>query len=102
MFLQTFVKSLLDVLQKNLARAQRDNDLIYHKDVPASSATTPIQVVAMVQSNPPSGLLDPRSIVGDDRVLFGELLSWGATEALSTLILVVTGFVFIPLYRHLQ
>ncbi|KAG8213026.1 putative pH-response regulator protein [Butyriboletus roseoflavus] len=77
------IKSLLDVLQRNLARAQRDNDLIYHSDIPPSSGTTPIQDVIMVQSNLLSGLSDPKSVVGDDRVLFGELLSWGAREAVN-------------------
>lgn len=86
----TLVKCLLDVLQKDLARAQRDNDLIYHKDIPPSSATAPIQDVIMVQSNLASGLSDPKSVVGDDRVLFGELLCWGAREAVSTLILTAT------------
>lgn len=86
----TLVKSLLDVLQKNLARAERDNDLIYHKDIPPSSAITPIHVVVMVQSSLLSGLSDPRSMVGGGRVLFGELLSWGAREAISTSILVAT------------
>ncbi|KAH0833294.1 putative pH-response regulator [Lanmaoa asiatica] len=84
------IRSLLDVLQRNLTRAERDNDLIYHKDIPPSSAITPIQDVIVVQSNPLSGLSDPKSVVGSSRVLFGELLGWGAREAVSTLILAVT------------
>lgn len=88
----TPVKSLLDVLQKNLARAERDNDLIYHKDVPPASSITPIQAVIMVQSNLLSGLSDPRSMMGSGRVLFGELLSWGAREAIGTWTLVVAEF----------
>lgn len=90
LFIPTLVKSLLDVLQKNLARAERDNDLIYHKDIPPPSAITPIQDVIVVQNNLLSGLSDPKSVVGSDHVLFGELLSWGAREAVSTFILAVT------------
>lgn len=75
---------MLDVLQKNLARAERDNDLIYHQDVPASSAISPIQEVVMVQCNVPPGLLDPKSIIGSDHILFGDMLGWGAREAVST------------------
>ncbi|KAF8842107.1 BRO1-domain-containing protein [Paxillus ammoniavirescens] len=77
------IKSLLDVLQKHLARAERDNDLIYHNDVPPSSAITPIQEVIVVQSNVPSGLSDLKSVLGDDHILFGEMLGWGAREAVN-------------------
>ncbi|KAF9237666.1 BRO1-like domain-containing protein [Melanogaster broomeanus] len=77
------IKSLLDVLQKNVARAERDNDLIYHNTVPPSSAITPIQEVVMVQSNPPSGLTDLKSVIGNDHILFGEMLGWGAREAIN-------------------
>ena len=90
MFIPTLVKSLLDALQKDLARARRDNDLIYHKDVPPSSAITPIQDVIMVQSNLLPGLSDPKSVVSGGRILFGELLGWGAREAISTLTLPVS------------
>ncbi|EGN99169.1 hypothetical protein SERLA73DRAFT_90416 [Serpula lacrymans var. lacrymans S7.3] len=77
------IKSLLDAVQKNLTRAERDNDLIYHQDVPASSALPPIQEVSMVQSNTPPQLQDPKSAVGDEGILFGEMLGWGAREAIN-------------------
>ncbi|KAN0092781.1 BRO1-like domain containing protein [Tylopilus felleus] len=77
------IKSFLDVLQTNLARAERDNDLIYHKDIPSSSVITPIQDVIMVQSNVLPGLLDPKTVVDGGRILFGELLGWGAREAVN-------------------
>ncbi|OAX43145.1 BRO1-domain-containing protein [Rhizopogon vinicolor AM-OR11-026] len=77
------VKSLLDVVQKNLARAERDNDLIYHQDVPAPSGIPLIQEVSMVQSIIPPGLQDPRSIIGNDSIIFGEMLGWGAREAIN-------------------
>ncbi|KAF8553948.1 BRO1-domain-containing protein [Imleria badia] len=76
------IKSLLDVLQKNLARAERDNDLIYHKDIPSSSTITPIQDVIMVQSIILPGLSDPNTVAGG-RVLFADLLGWGASEAVN-------------------
>ncbi|KAG1750758.1 ALIX V-shaped domain binding to HIV-domain-containing protein [Suillus lakei] len=67
------VKSLLDVVQKNLARAERDNDLIYHQDVPAPSGIPAIQEVST----------DPRSVIGNDSIIFGEMLGWGAREAIN-------------------
>ncbi|EPQ54076.1 BRO1-domain-containing protein [Gloeophyllum trabeum ATCC 11539] len=75
------VKSLLDEVQKNIARAERDNDLIYHQDVPAPSALPVIAGAALVGSNTPTGLLQPSTVIGDGGVIFGELLAWGAREA---------------------
>ncbi|KAG1871986.1 BRO1-like domain-containing protein [Suillus tomentosus] len=77
------VKSLLDVVQKNLSRAERDNDLIYHQNVPAPCDIPAIQEVSMVQSIIPPGLRDPRSVIGDDSIIFGEMLGWGAREAIN-------------------
>ncbi|KAI6013503.1 BRO1-like domain-containing protein [Pisolithus microcarpus] len=62
------IKSLLDALQKNLGRAQRDNDLIYHCDIPASTAADPIVEVIMVKSNVSPGLLDPKSLLAREAV----------------------------------
>ncbi|KAL5504141.1 RIM20 [Sanghuangporus vaninii] len=75
------VKSLLDAIEKNIARAERDNDLIYHQDVPPISAIPPIQDVSMVQSAAPPSLQDPKSAVGEEDVIFGDLVSWGAKVA---------------------
>lgn len=77
------VKSLLDVVQKDLSRAERDNDLIYHQNVPAPCGIPAIQEVSMVQSIIPPGLRDPRSVIGDDSIIFGEMLGWGAREAIN-------------------
>ncbi|KZT22347.1 BRO1-domain-containing protein [Neolentinus lepideus HHB14362 ss-1] len=74
-------KSLLDEVQKNIARAERDNDLIYHQDVPAPSALPVITGASLVNSNVPTGLSNPSSIIGDTGVIFGELLAWGARES---------------------
>jgi programmed cell death 6-interacting protein len=77
------VKSLLDVVQKNLSRAERDNDLIYHQNVPAPSGIPAIQEVSMVQSIIPPGLRDLKSAIGNDSIIFGEMLGWGAREAIN-------------------
>ncbi|KAG2147589.1 BRO1-like domain-containing protein [Suillus clintonianus] len=77
------VKSLLDVVQKNLTRAERDNDLIYHQNVPAPSSIPVIQEVSMVQSIIPPGLRDPKTAIGNDNIIFGEMLGWGAREAIN-------------------
>jgi programmed cell death 6-interacting protein len=76
-------KSLLESLQKGVTRAERDNDLIYHQDVPASTALPPIQEVTMVQRAIPAGLQNLDSALGGEPMLFGELLSWGAREGIS-------------------
>lgn len=70
-------------MQKNITRAERDNYLIYHQDVPAPTVLPPIQEVNMVQSAVPAGLQNPKSALGDEPMLFGELLGWGAREAMS-------------------
>ncbi|KAI5984473.1 hypothetical protein EDD15DRAFT_2375293 [Pisolithus albus] len=77
------IKSLLDALQKNPGRTQRDNDLIYHCDIPASTAIDPTVDVIMVKSNVSPGLLDPKSLLGTGGILFGDMLGWGAQEAVN-------------------
>jgi programmed cell death 6-interacting protein len=74
---------LLDTVQKNYARAERDNDLIYHDDIPASSALPPIQHSAIAKLTVVPGLLNPESIVGPEGPLFAEMIGWGAQEAIS-------------------
>ncbi|KZT07808.1 BRO1-domain-containing protein [Laetiporus sulphureus 93-53] len=76
------IKSLLDNVQKSLARAERDNDLIYHQDVPSASALPPIQEAEMAKPITPPGLTDPKTAIGEDAVIFGELLGWGAKVAI--------------------
>ncbi len=41
----------------------------------------------MAQPLVDTGLQDPKSVVGKDGVIFGELLGWGARLAIGTLIL---------------
>ena len=76
------VKSLLDIVEKNVKRAERDNDLIYHEDVPPASALASIPPTSMVRLTIPTGLEDPKTALGKQPGLFSELLSWGARVAI--------------------
>ncbi|KZV63101.1 BRO1-domain-containing protein [Peniophora sp. CONT] len=76
------IKSLLDIVEKNLKRAERDNDLIYHEDVPPASALASIPPTSMVRLTVPTGLEDPKTALGKQQGLFAELLSWGARVAI--------------------
>ena len=69
-------------MQKNVSRAERDNDLIYHQDVPPASALPLIPEVSMAQLLVDPGLQDPKTVIGQDGVVFGELLGWGARLAI--------------------
>lgn len=70
-------------MQKNLARAERDNDLIYHQEVPAASALTAIPQATVAQIVVPPALKNPQSAIGADGAILSELPSWGAGEAIS-------------------
>ncbi|EIN04799.1 BRO1-domain-containing protein [Punctularia strigosozonata HHB-11173 SS5] len=76
-------KSLLDKLTKELPLAERDNDYIYHNDVPDMSALPAPAPASIVQPIVPPLLQDPKKAVGEGRVVLGELLAWGAKEALN-------------------
>ncbi|KAF7374896.1 pH-response regulator protein palA/RIM20 [Mycena sanguinolenta] len=77
------VQSLLDTVQKDFARAERDNDLIYHESVPAASALPPIAPSAIAQLTVVPGLLNPESVVGPEGPIFAEMIGWGAQEAIN-------------------
>ncbi|KAF9017119.1 BRO1-domain-containing protein [Hymenopellis radicata] len=55
------IQSLMVAVDTSLKRAERDNDLIYHKDVLAISTLAPIPHAAIAQLTTPVGLSDPRS-----------------------------------------
>ncbi|TFK28100.1 pH-response regulator [Coprinopsis marcescibilis] len=76
-------QSLLEVIQKNFVRAQRDNDLIYHKDVPTSSALPQIEEISLAVPKVPPGLLNPESVLNSKVPLFGNLVSWGVKESIN-------------------
>ncbi|KAJ7170650.1 BRO1-like domain-containing protein [Mycena crocata] len=77
------VQTLLDTVQKDYARAERDNDLIYHDDIPAASALPPIPHSAIAKLTVVSGLLNPESVLGLDGPIFAEMIGWGAQEAIN-------------------
>ena len=75
----------MDIIHTNLTRAERDNDLIYHYDVPAFSQLPPVQEVTMVKSTTPTELKDGYSIGTDaerDEMIFADLMEWGAKVAI--------------------
>lgn len=76
-------KSLRENVEKNLVRAERDNDLIYHQDVPTPSALPPVQETNLVNPTVPAGLVNPMSVIGTRPSLFEGLVGWGAREAIS-------------------
>jgi hypothetical protein len=79
------VRGLLSTLDTAITRAERDNDLIYHQDVPPLAAIDEISPASLVKSTPPAGLLNPQAVLekADEGVIFGDLMSWGAREAIS-------------------
>ncbi|KAF9046965.1 BRO1-domain-containing protein [Hymenopellis radicata] len=74
------IQSLMVAVDTSLKRAERDNDLIYHKDVPAISTLSPIPHAAIAQLTTPVGLSNPAKGV---HMIMGEMLSWGAQEAIN-------------------
>ncbi|THV03236.1 BRO1-domain-containing protein [Dendrothele bispora CBS 962.96] len=77
------VQSFLEAVQKNITRAERDNDLIYHQDVPPASSLPPIIQATIVQMTIPKELANPNIIVNNNDMLFSELVSWGARAAIN-------------------
>ena len=82
----------METVEKGLVRAQRDNDLIYHKDVPASSSLPEIQETNLARATIPPGLLRPEEALKSKRPLFQNLIGWGAREAISAFSLTATLF----------
>ncbi|KAK7051008.1 pH-response regulator protein palA/rim20 [Paramarasmius palmivorus] len=77
------VQAFLEAVQKDVTRAERDNDLIYHQDVPVSSALPPVAHTTVAKITIPKELLDPNEVVASGDMLFSELLGWGAREAIN-------------------
>lgn len=53
------LRSLQQIIQSNLARAEKDNDVIYLEPVPSASALPPIQKSEMVKPIVPPEIADP-------------------------------------------
>lgn len=73
-------------MQKDYARSERDNDLIYHDDIPAVSALPVIPHSAIAKLTVVPGLLNPESVIGPEGPIFAEMIGWGAQEAISKLL----------------
>lgn len=86
MTLYKFLKleqSLSTVVEASLKRAERDNDLIYHQDVPSTASLLPIQDMKdVIFASIPAGLSDPKLVVGEGNVILGELSGWGVLKAI--------------------
>ncbi|CAE6500532.1 unnamed protein product [Rhizoctonia solani] len=81
------VKSLYKALETNFSRAQQDNDLIYHQNVPPDSTLEPIVGVNMVNSVIDNKLKDPSLVIGNtDNALFAGLVSHGVRVAIEVYI----------------
>lgn len=83
------LKSLQGILQTNIARATRDNDLIYLEAVTPASNLAPIQAAAMVKPVTPVEIAQPIAHLRDSpkpafgRPLFAELVPYGVHLAIS-------------------
>ncbi|KZP00623.1 BRO1-domain-containing protein, partial [Calocera viscosa TUFC12733] len=75
------ITSLSKAVNEHTSRAERDNDLIYHQDVPAASSLPPIQARNVTNPAPVEGMKDPRKALGGD-VLFEQLMPWAVTRAI--------------------
>lgn len=69
-------------MQQGIVRAERDNDLIYHHEVPSPTSLPSIVEVSMVNPQISGALSEPKTALGSDAVIFGELLGYGAKLAI--------------------
>ncbi|KAF8825086.1 hypothetical protein HHX47_DHR7000235 [Lentinula edodes] len=78
-----FFQSFLEIIKKELFRAERDNDLIYHQDVPTGSTLPAIQQATVAQAVTPKELSDPTVLVPLNQMVFSSLMGWGTREAIN-------------------
>lgn len=87
--LQADLKSLQNIIQTNLARGTKDNDLIYLQPVTAASSLAPIPSAAMVDAKLPQEVASPIPLLREGpapafgRPLFQELVPYGVHVAIS-------------------
>ncbi|KAI8378008.1 BRO1-like domain-containing protein [Radiomyces spectabilis] len=60
------LRSLQQIIQTNLARAIKDNDIIYLEVIPSASSLSPIPKSGMVKPVPPKEISDPVSLLLTD------------------------------------
>ncbi|KAJ3887741.1 BRO1-like domain-containing protein [Lentinula edodes] len=77
------IQSFLEIIKKELFRAERDNDLIYHQDVPTGSTLPAIQQATVAQAVTPKELSDPTVLVPLNQMVFSSLMGWGTREAIN-------------------
>jgi hypothetical protein len=86
------LKSIQQIIMTNLARAEKDNDVIYLERVPAASALQPITKTQMVKATAPVEIADPVSLMMGDRAkphpvmglpLFQKLVPFAVHQAAS-------------------
>jgi len=75
-------QTLSGYIDEQSANAQRDNDLIYHQEIPSLSSLDPIDPAALVFSATLGGLKDPDSVLREEQLLFTDLITWGARLAI--------------------
>lgn len=76
------LQTLCHWIEEHMAKAQRDNDYIYHQDVPPIPALEIIEPANLVNSAILGGLRDPQNALNGEDALFGTLTSWGARMAI--------------------
>ncbi|KAG8835885.1 pH-response regulator protein palA/rim20 [Serendipita sp. 399] len=76
------IEALFKWIEEQTAKAQRDNDYIYHQEVPPISALEIIEPANLVNSAVLGGLKDPQTALNGDEALFSDLMSWGSRMAL--------------------
>ncbi|KAF5377377.1 hypothetical protein D9757_008033 [Collybiopsis confluens] len=72
-----------EMAKKETARAERDNDLIYHHDMPPTSSLPVIQPLIVAQPATPKELSNPHLLVATNEMLFSSLMGWGTREAIN-------------------
>ena len=71
------------MVETNINRAERDNDLIYHQDVPNASSLPAIQPAVIAKAIIPNELTNPSLLVPGNEMLFSGLMGWDTREAIS-------------------
>lgn len=76
-------KSLQDIVASSLARATRDNDLIYLEPVPSAAQLAPINGVSMVEPRLAPEIKDPAPLIAELGELFADLTPYRVHLAIS-------------------